>query len=203
MTDETQEPQEPLDSQDSAESPAQPEQPGQPRQDGQSDADTIDAFEADLQAGGAEHDQISADLERVTEDLARARADFYNLNQEYAGYVRRAKDGAQTARENGRADVVEALLSVLDDIDAARQAGELDGPFAAIAAKLEETLSGRLGLVRYGAAGDDFDPNLHEALMAQTNAEVDHPVVAQVLQPGYRIKERVLRATKVMVDNPE
>lgn len=145
-----------------------------------------------------------AELEQAKEDLARARADLYNLNQEYGNYVRRAKSEGTAQRQLGQEEVAEALLGVLDDISAAREAGELGtGPFASIATKLEETLASRFHLERYGAEGDPFDPQLHEALMAQTNPDIEHPVIKQVLQPGYRINDRVLRATKVMVDNPE
>ncbi|QWW20750.1 nucleotide exchange factor GrpE [Schaalia sp. 19OD2882] len=154
-----------------------------------------------------EDSELSAALARIAEleeQLARANASLYNLDQEYAGYVRRSKEAAPQHRENGQSEVLDALMGVLDDVHAARQAGDLtDGPFAAIATKLEETLSGRFGLERFGAEGDDFDPTMHEALMARTSSEVDHPVIAQVLQPGYRRGERVLRAVKVLVDNPE
>lgn len=142
-----------------------------------------------------------ADLE---DRLARAHADLYNLNQEYSNYVRRSKEAAPAHRESGQSEVIEALIGVLDDIDAARAHGDLaEGPFAAIAAKLESALESRFGLERYGAAGDDFDPAVHEALLANTNPEVERPRVAQILQPGYRRGEKVLRAAKVMVDNPE
>lgn len=169
------------------------------------DSPDMAAFEAALadQSDGDQPDPVLVDLERAKEDLARARADLFNLNQEYGNYVRRAKEAAVVQRVSGQADVAEALLSVLDDIEAARQAGDLEGPFAAIATKLEETLAGRLGLERFGAPGDLFDPEIHEALMAQSKPDIDQPLVGQVLQPGYRMKERLLRATKVVVDNPE
>lgn len=143
-------------------------------------------------------------IAELEDKLARAHADLYNLNQEYSNYVRRSKEAAPAHRESGQSEVIESLIGVLDDIDAARAHGDLaDGPFAAIAAKLESALESRFGLERYGAAGDDFDPAVHEALLANTNPEVDAPRIAQILQPGYRRGEKVLRAAKVMVDNPE
>lgn len=142
-----------------------------------------------------------ADLE---DQLARAHADLYNLNQEYSNYVRRAKEAASGHRESGQSEVIEALISVLDDIDAARTHGELeDGPFAAIATKLESVLASRFNLERYGATGEEFDPAQHEALLANVNPEVQVATIAQILQPGYRRDEKILRAAKVMVDNPE
>ena len=164
--------------------------------------DDMAAFEE--QMGDSE---LASALERVAaveEQLARANADLYNLNQEYAGYVRRSKEAAPAHRTSGQDEVIESLIGVLDDIDAARNHGDLDdGPFAAIAVKLEDSLRNRFELERYGAAGEDFDPALHEALMATVDADVDHPVIGQVLQPGYRRGDRVIRATKVLVKNPE
>ena len=64
-------------------------------------------------------------------------------------------------------------------------------------------LQGYYNLERYGAEGDDFDPALHDALMATTSADVDHPVIGQVLTSGYRRGDRVVRAAKVLVNNPE
>lgn len=172
--------------------------------EGNDSGDDLDmsAFEEQL-----EDSELATALTRNAEledQLARANASLYNLDQEYAGYVRRSKENAATFREGGRADVLDALIPVLDDIYAARNAGDLvDGPFASIAAKLEETLQSRFELTRFGEVGEEFDPQVHEALMANTNPEVETPVIAQVLQPGYRRGDKVLRAVKVIVDNPQ
>jgi molecular chaperone GrpE len=94
---------------------------------------------------------------------------------------------------------------VLDDIHMARQAGDLAaGPFAAIAEKLEATL-GRYGVERLGEAGQEFDPNVHEALMhveAELPEGATGTTVVQVLQPGYRIGDRLVRAARVSVADP-
>lgn len=144
------------------------------------------------------------ELAKAQDDLARVRAELYNLNQQYTNYVRRAKAGAAAQRQAGQVDVCEALLGVLDDIEAARQHGDLEtGPLAAIATKLEEVLNLRFGLEKFGENGEEFDPNRHEALMASTSTEVSHPVIKTVIQPGYQVKDKVLRAAKVAVENPE
>jgi molecular chaperone GrpE len=87
----------------------------------------------------------------------------------------------------------------------ARQAGDLaGGPFAAIADKLESTL-GRFGVERLGEAGQEFDPNVHEALMhveAELPEGATGTTVVQVLQPGYRIGDRLVRAARVSVADP-
>ena len=143
-----------------------------------------------------------AQAARLTDELARARADQYNLQQEYQGFVRRSREGAAGHREAGRAAVVEALIPVLDEIELARQHGDLTGTFATTAGKLETILADKFGLVRFGEAGEPFDPTLHEALMATESDEVDEPSIALVLQPGYRLGEKVVRAARVQVANP-
>ena len=98
--------------------------------------------------------------------------------------------------------MVEAMLGVLDDIDAARSHDELTGPFAAVAEKFETSL-GRFGWERYGAAGEAFDPTVHEALMHAHSDDVTEPTVVQVLQAGHRVGDRVVRAARVAVAEPE
>jgi molecular chaperone GrpE len=140
------------------------------------------------------------------DDLAAERLrDLQRLQAEYVNYRRRVERDRDVARENAVAGVLEALLPVLDDVHLARQHGDLEGtPFAAIADKLEAVL-GRFGLARFGEAGEAFDPTVHEALM---HTEADLPegtettTVVQVLQPGYRSGDRVLRAARVAVADP-
>ena len=168
----------------------------------QASSDDMSAFEEQL-----EDSELAKALERIAsveDQLARANAELYNQGQEYANYVRRSKEAIPGHKTAGQDEVIESLISVLDDIAAARAHGDLeDGPFASIATKLVETLKTRFELERYGAEGDDFDPALHDALMATTSADVDHPVIGQVLTSGYRRGDRVVRAAKVLVNNPE
>ena len=150
----------------------------------------------------SELERARAEAAQAADDLARARADLYNLQQEYQGFVRRSREGAASHRDAGAAGVVEALIPVLDEIELARQHGDLTGTFATTAGKLETILADKFGLVRFGEVGEPFDPTLHEALMATESDEVDEPSIALVLQPGYRLGEKVVRAARVQVANP-
>ena len=163
---------------------------------GQADAASDEAAGEDPLA------QAQAQAAQAADDLARARADLYNLQQEYQGFVRRSREGAASHRQAGAADVVEALIPVLDEIELARQHGDLTGTFETTAGKLETILAEKYSLERFGAAGEAFDPTLHEALMATESSEVTEPTIATVLQPGYRLGERVVRAARVQVANP-
>ena len=166
--------------------------------EGTAEADTA----SDEAAGEDPLAQAQAQAAQAADDLARARADLYNLQQEYQGFVRRSRDGAASHRQAGAADVVEALIPVLDEIELARQHGDLTGTFETTAGKLESILAEKYSLERFGAVGEVFDPTLHEALMATESSEVTEPTIATVLQPGYRLGERVVRAARVQVANP-
>ena len=164
---------------------------------GQSDASSDEG-----EAGDDPLAQAQAQAAQAADDLARARADLYNLQQEYQGFVRRSRESAAGHRETGQAAVVEALIPVLDEIELARQHGDLTGTFETTAGKLETVLADKFGLVRFGEAGEAFDPTIHEALMATESDEVGEPSIALVLQPGYRLGERIVRAARVQVANP-
>lgn len=151
----------------------------------------------------AQEDRIAAlnqELDQAKDDLARARADLFNLQQEYSNYAKRTKAEIPQQQEAGVASVVNALMGVLDDIDLARQHGDLEGPFGAVATKLESTLQTRFKVKRYGAVGDTFDPNLHQAIQMAPGVDDDgEHVIDAVAQPGYLMGERVLRAAMVVV----
>jgi molecular chaperone GrpE len=145
-------------------------------------------------------------LEAGAADLAAERlADLQRLQAEYVNYRRRVERDRDVARDQAIGGLLEAMLPVLDDIHLARQHGDLGGgPFAAIADKLEAVLA-RSGLERFGEVGEPFDPAVHEALMhtqADLGEGVDVTTVTQVLQPGYRQGERLLRAARVAVADP-
>jgi len=150
-------------------------------------------------------DGVLADLDAARSSAAERLGDLQRLQAEFVNYRRRVDRDRDVAKESAIAGVLEALLPVLDDVHLARQHGDLEsGPFAAIAEKLETVLQ-RFGLVRYGEAGEEFDPEVHEALM-RTEAELAEgtttTTVVQVLQPGYRSGDRVLRAARVAVADP-
>lgn len=175
------------------------------QRDPSSDADfDFESLEAEL-GGDPLVVKIQADLDQLKDELARSRAETYNVRQEYGNFVRRSKEEAGKRRVEGQHDVVEAVMPVLDDIAAARAAGELAGPFASIADKLEGVLSASFGYESFGQVGDHFDPALHDALMMQPNpdASVKEQVIGQVLSPGYRTGDRVLRPAKVLVFDPQ
>ncbi len=157
-------------------------------------------------AGPEGEDEVArakAEAADLADQLARAKADVYNLDQRFNAYVRRSRTEVAEARSQGHADVVEALIGVLDDIELARQHDELTGPFASIAEKLEGVLASSVAMQRDGAAGEEFDPEVHEALMHSQSDEVTTETVQQVLQPGYKVGDKVVRPARVSVVGPQ
>jgi molecular chaperone GrpE len=135
-------------------------------------------------------------------EAAELKNDLLRLQAEYVNYRKRVERDRAVAGEMAVIGVLNSLLPVLDDIDAARQHGDLnDGPFAAIATKLESALK-TYGLVRIAETGVEFDPNIHEALIQQPGEDIEVDTVSQVLRSGYRSGDRVLRAAQVVVAVP-
>ncbi|MCZ4517859.1 nucleotide exchange factor GrpE [Rhodococcus sp. 14-2483-1-1] len=124
-------------------------------------------------------------------------ADLQRVSAEYANYRRRTDREKQTGAENAKASVVSQLLPVLDDLERARQHGDLEtGPLKAVADKLAGVFS-NIGLTTFGAEGDAFDPAIHEAVSHEGDGS--SPVVGTLMRPGYKLGERVLRTAMVGV----
>ncbi|PNH81840.1 nucleotide exchange factor GrpE [Arthrobacter sp. AFG20] len=133
---------------------------------------------------------------------AELKNDLLRLQAEYVNYRKRVERDRAVAGEMAVIGVLNSLLPVLDDVDAARQHGDLaDGPFAAIATKLENALK-TYGLTRIDETGVEFDPTIHEALIQQPGDDIEVDTVSQVLRSGYKSGERVLRAAQVIVAVP-
>lgn len=137
----------------------------------------------------AEKDKMSA-----LEDLQRARADFLNARK-------RLEDERVTDRERAKLQHIEEMLPLCDSFsmalsDPAFQSlpENLKKGVLGINMQLESILRG-YGVEEMGKVGDKFDPNFHEALAD----EGDTGTVKDVLQKGYKMKDRVIRPAKVIV----
>ena len=151
----------------------------------------------------AEGDRLGDDVaDELVRQIAERTADLQRLQAEYANYRRRVERDREAIREHAIANVLGNLLPVLDDIGRARDHGELEGGFKSVGEALEQVVE-RLGMVRYGTAGDPFDPSVHEALTHNHSPEVSEPTCVEVFQPGYRIGDRVVRPARVAVADPE
>jgi molecular chaperone GrpE len=146
------------------------------------------AVEAELEG---EITEVEAKVIELTSDLQRVHA-------EYANYRKRVDRDRELVRDMAVAGVIAELLPMLDDIERAREHGELDGAFKSVGEALEATTT-KIGLERFGTAGEDFDPMVHEALTSEAVDGIETPTVMSVYQPGYRFAGRVLRPARVAV----
>lgn len=162
----------------------------------QADADVVEAEVVAEDAGDVDDEasRLRAELDERTEDLQRVSA-------EYANYRRRVDRDRQLDRELAKASVAGELLNLADDLDRAEQHGDLaaEGPLKAFADKFRNTLT-TLKVAEFGAAGDEFDPEIHEAV--QDTSTGDDKVIGDVLRKGYRLDGRLIRTAMVIIADP-
>jgi molecular chaperone GrpE len=174
------------------------------------DPDTFQLRESQAPAAGGPAPQAEPDgsvapgeLEGLKASLAERTSDLQRLQAEYVNYKRRVDRDREVVRRHGIESVLRDLLSVLDDIRSAREhEGELSGGFKAVAEAVERVAS-KYGLEAYGAKGDPFDPHIHEALMHAHAEGITGPTCVEILQPGYRVQDKVLRPARVAVAEPD
>ncbi|WP_427897188.1 molecular chaperone DnaK [Gardnerella piotii] len=151
-------------------------------------------------AAGAEDDSLTPlgkakkEAAEYLEALQRERAEFINFRN-------RAAKEQDRFRQHGITDVLTALLPALDDIDRIREHGAMDDSFKAVAAKLDKAFE-KFGVEKFGEKGEDFDPTKHDAILHKPDANATKETVDVVVESGYRIGDRVIRAARVVVASP-
>ncbi|CAB0614388.1 nucleotide exchange factor GrpE [Corynebacterium diphtheriae] len=155
--------------------------------------DGVDASTEDPGATVGETSTLESELAERTEDLQR-------LSAEYANYRRRTDRERKVGVEAAKAKVLGELLPILDDLELAQKHGDLDeGPFKAFRDKFVSVVEG-LGVSAFGAEGDEFDAERHEAV--QDLSSGDDKVLGTVLRRGYQMNDRLLRTAMVIIADP-
>lgn len=159
-------------------------------------------------AGKAEADALNEELADLVDDLgpqskeAELLADLQRLQAEFVNYKNRVERDRDVARNSAIAEVLRSLLPVLDDLGRAEAHGDLEGsPFAAVATKLRNA-GDKFGLKQFGEKGDKFDPELHNALVQTPSASVTDTRLADVVEYGFMVGDRLLRPAMVAVFIP-
>jgi len=186
---------EPADAEPADEEPADAEDAETPEQD---EAGQLAAEIADEDGSGP----LGAELEMLRKQLDEAQVDIKRVAAEYKNYRDRVKRDQAAAAELATAGVLAALLPVLDDLDRAREHGDLTGPFGSVAEQLL-TVVGKFGLTAFGAKGDAFDPKLHEAVAHLPSPDVTEETCIDVMRRGYMLGDRLLRPAMVAVAAPQ
>jgi molecular chaperone GrpE len=161
------------------------------------DADDEVPVEEELsEADQALLDQAATDLvAEMRSDMLRAQAELVNFRQ-------RVERDRQLNRDAVIAEVIRSLLPALDDLSRAEAHGDLEGsPLELVAQKLRGGFE-RYGLKQIGEKGEPFDPSLHEAVVQFPTPDVTVNTIADVIEPGYILGDRLVRAAKVAVSVP-
>ena len=177
----------------------------------ESEGEASGAGETSAEAGTTEAD-ITDPIDQALADLvdvlgpqskeAELLADLQRLQAEFVNYKARVERDRDVARNAAIAEVLRALLPALDDLTRAENHGDLEGsPFAAVVSKIRNA-GDKFGLKQFGAKGDKFDPEQHNALVQTPNPEVTENVIADVVEPGYLLGDRLLRPAMVAVFIP-
>jgi molecular chaperone GrpE len=155
----------------------------------------------------SEADSASTEAEDASRADAGSReaellADLQRLQAEFVNYKARVERDRDVARNNAIAEAIRAFLPALDDLARAEAHGDLEGsPFAAVVTKLRNA-GDKFGLKQFGAKGEKFDPELHNALVQTPNPDVTENVIADVVEPGFMLGDRLLRPAMVAVFIP-
>lgn len=159
---------------------------------------STDTAGSETSSGGA----LGAELAALRTELEERTRDLQRVTAEYANYRKRVDRDRGVAAEQTTGNVLGALLPIMDDLDRAREHGDLVGPFASVADQFSAALA-KFGLTGFGEKGDPFDPTRHEAVAHLTSAEVAEPTCVEVMRRGYLLGERLLRPAMVAVADPE
>src|SRR6185312_1363950 len=138
----------------------------------------------------------------LAQQLAERTEDLQRVTAEYANYRRRVDRDRQLVVDQAAERFAAQLFPIVDDIERARDHGDLTGAFKVVADRVLGLLDG-LGVAAFGVAGDPFDPSLHEAVIHDTSSEVSVPTATTVLRQGFRRGDRVLRTAMVAVTDPD
>lgn len=139
--------------------------------------------------------QAKKEAAEYLEALQRERAEFINFRN-------RSQKEQERFRQHGIIDVLTALLPALDDIDRIREHSEMDESFKAVSAKIDKVFE-KFGVEKFGEKGEDFDPTKHDAILHKPDPQAEKETVDTVVEAGYRIGDRVIRAARVVVASPQ
>jgi molecular chaperone GrpE len=182
------------------ESPAKGDQ-SQPAQ--AATASKSEASAPGVQAASSDQDEdesLQADLDRFRDLALRSQADFEN-------YKKRAAREKEEAVKYANSALLERLMPVVDNfelgLEAARGEGETSPVFSGMSMVLKQLMDflTEQGLQPIDAAGQKFDPNLHEAIAHEPSDQIAEGIVIRQTRRGYRMKDRLLRPSSVVVSS--
>jgi molecular chaperone GrpE len=185
------------------------------RHEGQSEAGAEEQRRSDATE---EEQQVERDFDELVEETKRERDEYLQLAQrtkaDFENYRKRVGGETEAARQRGKTELAAELIPVLDNLERALAAADID-PKAALEGEvstdgaleqgvmltyrdLRKTLE-RAGVEIYEPAGEKFDPQLHEAISTRPAEGAEPGTVLDVVEKGYRLNGQVIRAARVVV----
>lgn len=174
----------------------------EPADDTKPEAANPDDAKADTEGGDKAAEDTLTPLGKAKKEAADYLEALQRERAEFINYRNRAKKEQDRFRQHGIIDVLTALLPALDDIDRIREHSEMDDSFKAVAAKIDKAFE-KFGVEKFGEKGEDFDPTKHDAILHKPDPNAEKETVDTVVEAGYRIGDRVIRAARVVVASPQ
>lgn len=174
----------------------------QTEQDAAVGADSGDKSQSESESGSEPAEDTLTPLGKAKQEAAEYLEALQRERAEFINYRNRAAKEQERFRQHGIIDVLTALLPALDDIDRIREHSEMDDSFKAVSAKIDKAFE-KFGVEKFGEKGEDFDPTRHDAILHRPDPTADKEIVDTVVEAGYRIGDRVIRAARVVVASPQ
>lgn len=165
-------------------------------------ADKADAADGKADAADGKADDTLTPLGQAKKEAAEYLEALQRERAEFINFRNRAQKEQERFRQHGIIDVLTALLPALDDIDRIREHSEMDDSFKAVANKIDKAFE-KFGVEKFGEKGEDFDPTKHDAILHKPDPNAEKETVDTVVEAGYRIGDRVIRAARVVVASPQ
>lgn len=143
------------------------------------------------------------ELKKAKEELDALNDKYLRLAAEYDNFRRRSVKEKEGIYSDAVSDIIKEVLPIFDNLERAAiyESAEKVAEGLAITAKSIDTVLAKAGIEKFGAAGETFDPNLHNAVLHIEDETLPENVIAEVFQTGYRLKDRVIRYAMVKVAN--
>ena len=167
------------------------------------DEKRMEATEQELENETTEVPEDKAEETKLAKELEETKRKYLMMLAEYDNFRKRAQKERESAYGDAYADALSALLPVFDNLERANAFAGSDGMaegLTMIINQFKSALTG-MGIEAYGEKGDQFDPNLHNAIMQEENEELDENVISEVFQKGYKRGEKIIRFAMVKVAN--
>ena len=148
--------------------------------------------------------QEATEFEKAQQALAQEHDSYLRLAAEYENYRKRSQKEKDNLYTEIRSETVEKFLPVYDNLERALAQETQDAAFKkGVEMTMNQLVSvmEKLGVVSFGAAGEAFDPQLHNAVMHIEDESLGENVIAEVFQKGFKVGEKVVRFAMVKVAN--